>query len=90
MKWTIVGFFLTISYKSVLRGMLMSVYYEDTIDTIDDMLASEKNFMVPNATAFVVLLTSDPRMKYKELAEKSHFFKFGTGQENGTVMNSTL
>ena len=73
--------------------MLMNVYYEDTIDTIDDMLASEKNFMVPNATAFRVLLTSsDPRMKYKELAEKAQFFKFGTGQEtgNGTGMNSTL
>ena len=72
--------------------MLMSVYYEDTIDTIDDMLASEKNFMVPNNTALVGLLTSDPRMKYKELAEKGHIFKFGTVQDTGigTGLNSTL
>ena len=70
--------------------MLMNVYYEDTIDTIDDMLASEKNFMVPNDTAFRVLLTSDPRMKLKELAEKAQFYKFGTGQVTGTGINSTL
>ena len=72
--------------------MLMNVYYEDTIDTIDDMLASEKNFMVPNNTALVGLLTSDPRMKYKELAEKGHIFKFGTVQDTGigTGLNSTL
>ena len=42
----IVGFLLAISYKSVLRAMLMKTYYEDTIDTIDDMLDSTRQFFV--------------------------------------------
>ena len=72
---------MTISYKSVLRGMLMNVYYENTIDTIDDMLASERIFMVPNDTSFGVLLRLDPRMKVKELVERAQFYTLGSGQE---------
>ena len=60
--------------------MLMNVYYEDTIDTIDDMLASGRNFLVANDTSLNFLLTSDPRMKVKELAERVQFVTLGTGQ----------
>ena len=60
--------------------MLMNVYYEDTIDTIDDMLASERNFLVANDTSFRFFVTSDPRMKVKELAERTTFYTLGTGQ----------
>ena len=60
--------------------MLMNVYYEDTIDTIDDMLASGRKFLVANDTSLNFLLTSDPRMKVKELAERVQFFTLGTGQ----------
>ena len=35
-KWMIVGFFLTVSYKSVLRAMMMKISYENTIDDIDE------------------------------------------------------
>ena len=58
----------------------MNVYYEDTIDTIDDMLASERKFLVANDTSFRFFVTSDPRMKAKELAERTTFFTLGTGQ----------
>ena len=78
----IVGFMLTISYKSVLRAMLMNIYYEKTIDTIDDMLASERTFMVASDSILPVLLASEPRMKVKELAERVQFYKYGTGQDN--------
>ena len=81
-KWMIVGFMLTISYKSVLRAMLMNIYYEETIDTIDDMLASERTFMVASDSILPVLLASEPRMKVKELAERVQFYKYGTGQDN--------
>ena len=60
--------------------MLMNVYYEDTIDTIDDMLASGRKFLVANDTSLNFLITSDPRMKVKELAERATFFTLGTGQ----------
>ena len=76
----IVGFFLTMSYKSVLRAMMMSVYYEKTIDTIDDMLASDRTFMVHSDSSIPGLLASDPRPKVKELEERTQFYRYGTGQ----------
>ena len=44
--WLLVGYLLTISYSSVLRAMLMSIYYEDRIDTTDDMLSIGANMKV--------------------------------------------
>ena len=58
---------------------MMNIYYERTIDTIDDMLASNRKFMVASDTMFPVLLASDPRMKVKELGKNVHFYKHGTG-----------
>ena len=79
-KWMMVGFLLTCSYKSVLRAILMKTYYEDTIDTIDDMLDSSRTFMVQSDNLIPWLLASDPRLKVKELARRVHFYKHGTGQ----------
>ena len=77
----IVGFFFTISYKSVLRAMMMNVYYDNTIETIDDMLASERTFMLASDTILPHLLASDPRTKVKALAERVQYYKHGTGVE---------
>ena len=79
-KWMIVGFLLTITYKSVLRAMMMKTYHEDTIDTIDDMLDSTRKFMVQSDNLLPTLLASDPRLKVKELASRVHFYEHGTGQ----------
>ena len=76
------GFFLTMSYKSVLRAMMMNVYYEQTIDTIDDMLESERTLMVAGDSIIPLLLASDPRLKAIELEERAQFYRYGTGQEN--------
>ena len=81
-KWIIVGFLLTMSYKSVLRAMLMNVYYEETIDTIDDMLKSERSLMTPIDSSIPALLESDPRGKVKKLAGRVTYFEFGTGRPN--------
>ena len=58
--------------------MLMKVYYEDTIDSIDDMLKSERSLMTAIDTIVPTLLASDPREKLKRLAERVSFYKFGT------------
>ena len=79
LKWMIIGFFLTLSYKSDLRAMMMNEYYEDTIDNIDDMVASGRKFMVADDTVSKFLLASDPRMKVKKLAERAQFFRHRTG-----------
>ena len=81
-KWMVVGFLLTISYKSVLRAMLMKAFYEETIDSIDDMLKSERSFMTAIDTIVPTLLASDPREKVKKLAERANFFKLGSGRRS--------
>ena len=74
----IVGFFLTVSYKSVLRAMMMKIYYENTIDDIDDMLASNRTLIVPTDVTFIkFLFLSDPRRKMKKLRENAIFVQAG-------------
>ena len=81
-KWMIVGFLLTISYKSVLRAMLMKVYYAETIDSIDDMLKSERTLMMAGDSIIPHLIASDPREKVKKLAGRISFYKFGSGRRS--------
>ena len=61
--WMLMAFLLTISYKSVLRAMLMKIEYEETIDTIDDMLKSGMPLMIAARTAIPMMMASDPRTK---------------------------
>ena len=76
--WMMVGFFLTVSYKSVLRAMMMKIYYENTIDDIDDMLASNRTLIVPTDVTFIkFLFLSDPRRKVKKLRDNAIFFQAG-------------
>ena len=83
MKWMVVGFFFSISYKSVLRAMMIKVEYEKTIDTIDDMLQSEMPLMIASDTQLPRLLETDPRKKIKELSEKVEWYVYGnsTGED---------
>ena len=77
LKWTVLGFLLTISYKSVLRANLMTTEYDDTIDTIDDMLKSDRQFMVAGDTLLKPLLKSDPRDKVKDLEKRVVYYNAG-------------
>ena len=77
MKWMVVGFFFSISYKSVLRAMMIKIEYEKTIDTIDDMLQSEMPLMIPSDTLLPYLMETDPQKKVKALSEKIEFYIYG-------------
>ena len=79
-KWMLVGFLLTISYKSVLRAMLMNVYHENTIDTIDDMLESDRSFLIASDTNTKDLVLLDPRIKVQQLAKRVVYFNYGIGK----------
>ena len=63
--------------------MMMREYYEDTIDNIDDMLASGRQIMVPDDTVLPFLLALDPRKKVKKLAERAQFYQHRTGTRSG-------
>ena len=65
--WLVVGFLLTVSYKSVLLSNLVNIGYEKTIDTVDDMLNSEKVLYSPGKSMLPTLIKGDPRPKVKSL-----------------------
>ena len=60
--------------------MMTNIYYEKTIDTIDDMFSSERKLWVPNETGFRDLMALDPRMKVQGLAERVVSYHHGGGQ----------
>ena len=75
--WIMVGFLMTISYKSVLRAMMMTTEYDQTIDTIDDMLKSELPLWMANDTSLKLMLKTDPREKVKELGKLVNGYPIG-------------
>ena len=72
--WILLGFLLTISYKSVLLANMTSVEYENGIDSIEDMLYSTKPLMV--IRSMKALFATDPRSQVNELSKKIHYFDF--------------
>ena len=76
-KWMLVGFMMTISYKSVLRSMMMNIEYDfsKTVDSIDDMLNSEMPMMVPSDVGNIAFkFDTDPRENIQRLKEKIVWF----------------
>ena len=73
----LVGFFLTLSSKSVLRGMMLTVEYEKTIDTLEDMLDSKMPALLPVDTSMKFKLVTDPREEVQELAKRVVQYKMG-------------
>ena len=56
---------------------MMKTEYDDTIDTIDDMLQSDRQFMLAGDIQLAHLLKSDPRWKYKKLGENTEYYDYG-------------
>ena len=76
-KWIVFGFILTASYKSILLAMMTTLSYEKTIDTIDDVLKSERKLWLASDTLILNQLETDPRMRYNELAERATLYTNG-------------
>ena len=78
-KWVVVGFLLTTMYKSILLSIMTKIYHEETIDTLDDMLASERRLWVAGDSLLPVLMKYDPRAKVQKLANRITFYNAGRG-----------
>ena len=49
--WLLLGYLITMSYKSVLLASLVSIQYEKPIETLEDMLVTDKKILVmPNTS----------------------------------------
>ena len=79
-NWMGAGFLLCASYKSVLLATLVSVEYEDPVDTIDDLLKTDKPIIGYPTIAY--FMNIDPRIKMNTLAKKiDGDFKLEYGSE---------
>ena len=83
--WMIGCFSLINMYKSLLLAMLMTVQYEPTLDTLEDMLLSEVQIMLPADTGMKALWTSDPRDRVQALSNSVEDFKFGSNEDRDMV-----
>ena len=83
LKWMIVGAFLTMSYKAVLRAMMMKIDYEKPIDTLHDLVNSTMKLLVPGDSPGDILrqrVELDPRPQLIELrkTKRVEYFSQGT------------
>ena len=69
LKWAMIGFLLTISYKSVLLSKLLNIEYEKGLDSIDDVLRSKKPVVLEEGTGLMNLMKHDPREKVKDISK---------------------
>ena len=70
---------LTWSYKSTLLSTLISISYENPIDTLSDVDRSDVPVMVPKSTVVHWLLATDPRATAKRIFNKAELYAY-----NGT------
>ena len=81
-NWILIGVILAMSYKAVLRAILMKPTYEKPIDTIDDMIASGLKLLAPQDTPLWPAVTYDPREKVQDMLKVTkviEWYEMGNG-----------
>ena len=58
------------SYKSLLRASLVSIQYEKPIETLEDMLVTDRKILMLANTSTEIMLRTDPRYGMQQLAKK--------------------
>ena len=81
LTWLIVGFFISMCYKSVLLANMVNNEYEETIDTVEDILRFGMPYYVAGNTGGPVLLNGDPRASVKQLVKNQVRYYNLTNQE---------
>ena len=74
-KWMLLGFILNLCYKSVLLSCLVSVRYEKPIETLEDMLRTDRKILMQGRTTTEILMRTDPRPGIQQLAKKIIWLK---------------
>ena len=69
--WLLLGFLIVMGYKSVLLASLVSVQNEKPIETLEDMLVTDRKILMFATTSTDdVVLRTDPRYGMQQLAKK--------------------
>ena len=76
--WLLLGFLIVMGYKSVLLASLVSVQNEKPIETLEDMLVTDRKILMFATTSTDdVVLRTDPRYGMQQLAKKITWIQFG-------------
>lgn len=71
LQWFMFGFLLSLAYTTTLPSFLMSIRYEDTIDTISDQETSDTRLIIIRHSPMETLLSTDPRPSMQNIYNKS-------------------
>ena len=85
-EWLLLGFLINMGYKSVLRASLVSVQYEKPIETMEDMLVTDRKIIMFATTSTETDIKTDPRHSMQQLAKKITWIPYS---EEGMVMSGT-
>ena len=70
LKWLVVGFLLTTMYKSVLRSNMIHIKYERGIDSVEDVLKTDKKVLFACGSPGAKLVSIDRREKMIEFHKR--------------------
>ena len=65
------GFVISLGYSAVLPSFLMSIRYEDTIDTISDQAASDTRLIIIKDHDMEHMIATDPRPSVQKIYNNS-------------------
>ena len=87
LKWAMVGLFLTSCYKETLLSTLIAIEYEESLDSVNDILAQDKFVLFDGNSGMADLLKSDPRENVKALNKMSKSYTSDKGAPPTWVIN---
>ena len=71
------------AYKSTLLSSLISIRYEATIDTLEDMEQSGLPLLILKSTTMHTLIASDPRETMKQVYKRRTLFQWSPSEPWG-------
>ena len=78
-QWLVCVNFLLMGYKSLLLSSLVTISYEDTIDTLEDLDKSGLALLLPEGLGLVDLFENDPRPIAKRIFGQSIMVPYDGG-----------
>ena len=81
--WLVLGYLITMSYKSVLRASLVSIHYEKPMETLEDLLVTDRKILMMANTSTEIMMRTDPRPNMQQLAKKITWIQHG---QKGVIM----
>ena len=79
LKWIVLGNVITIAYKSTLLSSLVTIRYEDSINTLNDLDRSGIQLVLGRGTQGHNFFANSPRKLLRKMFNNSHLFDFSAG-----------